>query len=53
MFDEENIVIRLRDAGFNQVDIRDFDDTQDNIERRHQSIYVKAVKVFLPPGRGK
>ena len=44
MFDEENIVNYLVKGGFNNVQLRDYDSNLDSEERKHQSIYVKAVK---------
>ena len=44
MFDEENIIVILRKAGFKHAMLRDFDKTLDLEIRNHQSIYVKAEK---------
>jgi len=44
MFDEENIIVILKKAGFKHVMLRDFDKTLDLEVRNFQSIYVKAEK---------
>jgi predicted SAM-dependent methyltransferase len=44
MFDEENIVVILKEAGFTNVRLREFDRTLDLEVRDFQSIYVKAEK---------
>lgn len=49
MFDKQNLVIRLEEAGFGQVRASDFDDSIDNPLRRHQSLYVEAVKTRENP----
>lgn len=44
MFDEENIVNYLVRGGFNNIQLREYDPRVDSEERKHQSVYVKAVK---------
>jgi len=44
MFDEENIIVILKKAGFKHVMLRDFDKTLDLEVRNYQSIYVQAEK---------
>jgi predicted SAM-dependent methyltransferase len=44
MFDKENLVRVLIEAGFSEVKIRDFDPTLDLPERNHNSIYACAKK---------
>ena len=44
MFDEQNLVNMLEGAGFSEVRLREFDKEIDNEARRHQSIYVDAIK---------
>ena len=44
MFDEDNIVVILRNVGFRNVRIRAFDPDIDLEQRRFQSIYAEAVK---------
>lgn len=44
MFDEENIVVILKKAGFRNVRLRDFDKTLDLEVRDYQSIYVQGEK---------
>jgi predicted SAM-dependent methyltransferase len=44
MFDEENLVKILSNAGFYQVALRKFDSTLDLLERDHESIYALATK---------
>jgi ubiquinone/menaquinone biosynthesis C-methylase UbiE len=49
MFDEQNLITRLEEAGFSEVRLRDFDETLDNPARRHQSLYVDAIKTRENP----
>jgi predicted SAM-dependent methyltransferase len=44
MFDEENLPRVVEEAGFRDVRIREFDGSVDLPQRRHESIYVEAVK---------
>ena len=44
MFDEENIIVILRDIGFRQVRLRSFDPHLDQVDRQHESIYAEGVK---------
>ncbi|MEK6285221.1 MAG: methyltransferase domain-containing protein [Acidobacteriota bacterium] len=44
LFDEENLVLVLAEAGFRDVCIRVFDPEVDLEVRRHESIYAQAVK---------
>ncbi len=44
MFDEGNLVVILKKAGFKQVRLRGFDKSLDLVARDYQSIYVQAVK---------
>jgi SAM-dependent methyltransferase len=44
LFDEENLVLVLVEAGFRDVGIRAFDPEVDLMVRRHESIYAQAVK---------
>jgi predicted SAM-dependent methyltransferase len=44
MFDEENIIVILKNVGFREVKLRDFDKTLDLEVRDFQSIYVQAEK---------
>jgi len=43
MFDRDSLLIRLREAGFTDVAVRPFDPALDRPQRRHQSIYARAV----------
>ncbi len=49
MFDDQNLVNHLAEAGFGQVSRRDFEPLLDNAERRQQSLYVVAVKTTSTP----
>ena len=44
MFDEENLVNTLYQAGFSNVNLRDFDPSLDMQERDFESIYALAIK---------
>jgi len=44
MFDEENLLVVLKEARFREVQLRDFDPSLDMEERRAQSIYALARK---------
>lgn len=44
MFDEENLVIVLAEAGFREVRLRDYDPQLDLAARRHESIYAMGLK---------
>jgi len=44
MFDEENLINTLTQAGFSNVQLRDFDAELDILERDFESIYAIAVK---------
>lgn len=44
MFDEDNILIILKDIGFNSVRLRDFDPNLDQMERKYESIYAECSK---------
>jgi len=44
MFDEENLINTLTQAGFSNVQLRDFDGELDILERDFESIYAIAVK---------
>ncbi|RPJ79075.1 MAG: methyltransferase domain-containing protein [Alphaproteobacteria bacterium] len=44
MFDEENLLVILTDAGFRNVRLRDFDPTLDLENRRYETIYAVGVK---------
>jgi predicted SAM-dependent methyltransferase len=44
LFDEENLVLVLAEAGFRDVRIRAFDPDVDLEVRNHESIYAQAVK---------
>lgn len=44
MFDEENILVILRDIGFREVRLRSFDSHLDQVARQHESIYAEGVK---------
>jgi predicted SAM-dependent methyltransferase len=44
MFDEENLLRVLTEAGFTEVRSRDFDPTLDKFERKYESIYATATK---------
>ena len=49
MFDSENLVNVFVNAGFGRVQLRDFDPELDSEDRRHQSLYVQAVKTSEEP----
>jgi predicted SAM-dependent methyltransferase len=44
MFDEENILVILKDIGFNNVHLRNFDSNLDQVARKYESIYVECSK---------
>lgn len=44
MFDEESILTILKDVGFKNVCLRDFDPLLDQQDRKYESIYVEAAK---------
>jgi len=44
MFDEENLINTLRQAGFSDVKLRKFDHQLDLKERDSESIYALALK---------
>ncbi|MBW4546703.1 MAG: methyltransferase domain-containing protein [Symplocastrum torsivum CPER-KK1] len=44
MFDEENLLVILANAGFKNVRLREFDPTLDLEERRYESIYAQGEK---------
>jgi predicted SAM-dependent methyltransferase len=44
MFDCEGLIFNLKQAGFSEVKIREFDPVLDKVERDYQSIYAIAVK---------
>jgi len=44
MFDDENILVLLREAGFRDVRLRSFDPCLDQEARQNVSIYVESVK---------
>ncbi len=44
MFDEENLINTLIKCGFSNVQLRDFDEKLDLLERDNDSIYAKASK---------
>lgn len=44
MFDDENLPRVIEEAGFRDVRLREFDPSIDLERRRHESIYVEAVK---------
>lgn len=44
LFDDENLVAVLAEAGFREVRLRDFDPRVDLAARRHESIYASGVK---------
>ena len=44
LFDGETLVNILQEAGFNDVNLREFDPSMDLNERRHESIYAEGVK---------
>ena len=44
MFDEENLINTLRQAGFSDVKLREFDHQLDLKERDSESIYALAIK---------
>lgn len=46
MFDEENLLLILSNAGFKNVRLREFDPTLDLEQRDYESIYAEAVKCF-------
>jgi ubiquinone/menaquinone biosynthesis C-methylase UbiE len=44
MFDKENLINYLVRGGFSNAHLREYEPSLDSEERRHQSLYVKAVK---------
>lgn len=44
MFDEESILMILKEEGFHNVQLRDFDPNLDHLVRKYESIYVIAAK---------
>ena len=44
MFDDENILIILKDVGFKEVKLRSFDPHLDQEARRYESIYAEGIK---------
>lgn len=44
MFDGQNLVSRLLEAGFIKAGLREFDPSLDSENRKHQSLYAVAVK---------
>jgi hypothetical protein len=44
MFDSENLLRLLTQAGFTDARSRDFDPGMDRIERKYESIYATATK---------
>lgn len=44
MFDEENLINTLLQAGFSNVQLREFDEELDLLERDFESLYAKARK---------
>lgn len=44
MFDEENLIYILKEKGFRNVKLRDFDPNLDNPKKIHQSIYAVGEK---------
>src|SRR5262249_17605044 len=44
MFDEENLLRVLTEAGFTDVRTRDFDPALDKFERKYESIYATGIK---------
>jgi predicted SAM-dependent methyltransferase len=44
MFDEENLLFILKNAGFNSVHLRDFNPNLDLIQRDYESIYAEGEK---------
>ena len=44
MFDEENLIVVLAEAGFRNVRLRDYEPPLDLAVRRHESIYAMGVK---------
>ena len=44
MFDEENLLFRLRESGFVDVGPRTFDELLDREDRDHESLYAIAMK---------
>lgn len=44
MFDDENLVAVLAEAGFRDVRLRDYDPALDLSRRRHESVYAAGIK---------
>ncbi|GMQ83083.1 MAG: hypothetical protein BMS9Abin05_2561 [Rhodothermia bacterium] len=44
LFDEENLLEILEEAGFSHVKLREFDPSVDREDRRHESIYAEGKK---------
>jgi FkbM family methyltransferase len=49
LFDETNLVMRLKEAGLGEVLLAQYDETIDPPERREQSLFVTAVKTSVDP----
>jgi len=49
LFDETNLVIRLKEAGFGEVSLVEYDEAIDLPERRDQSLFVTAVRTSADP----
>lgn len=45
MFDEENLVLVLSNAGFKSVKLREFEPSLDSEEKRYESIYAEGFKL--------
>jgi hypothetical protein len=45
MFDVKNLLIALKDGGFTEPRIREFDPKLDQEARRYESIYAECVKI--------
>ncbi|NQU09150.1 methyltransferase domain-containing protein [bacterium] len=52
LFDEQNLLAHLYEAGFAEARRRDFDPALDSADRRHQSLYVVAIKKTARPVYG-
>ncbi len=44
LFDKENLVLIMQDAGFQDAQLRDFDPDLDQRERKYESIYFTGSK---------
>ena len=49
MFDSQNVIDHLVEVGFSRVQLREFDPNLDLEERKHQSLYVQAIKETAQP----